>query len=159
MGHVFKLGTKYSEALGARFLDANGREQAMIMGCYGIGVSRILAAIVEQNHDERGMIWPKSLAPYAVHLVPVSTKDEVQTMIANDLYDKLRSHGVDVLLDDRDERAGVKFNDSDLIGIPVRIVIGKDAVNGQVEYVERRSSGKQTLPIDEAIARIIDLAH
>ncbi|MWC30255.1 proline--tRNA ligase [Paenibacillus sp. MMS18-CY102] len=155
VGHVFKLGTKYSEALGARYLDANGREQTFIMGCYGIGVSRILSAIVEQSHDGRGIIWPQAVAPYHVHVIPVSVKDEAQMRIAHELYGLLRSRGIEALLDDRDERAGVKFNDSDLMGIPVRIVVGKDAGNGQVEYVDRRSNEKQALLLDDAIARIL----
>ncbi|GGG04299.1 hypothetical protein GCM10010916_21630 [Paenibacillus abyssi] len=154
VGHVFKLGTKYSEALGARYLDANGREQLMIMGCYGIGVSRIVSAIVEQHHDERGIAWPIAIAPYRVHLIPISIKDDTQRKIANDMYDALRQRGIEVLLDDRDERAGVKFNDSDLIGLPIRIVIGKDSVHGNVEYVDRGTNEKQLLSIDEALLRV-----
>jgi len=154
VGHVFKLGTKYSEALGARYLDTNGREQPIIMGCYGIGVSRIVSAIVEQHHDERGIIWPAAIAPYRVHIIPVSIKDETQRKLSEDLYDAFRQKGIDVLLDDRDERAGVKFNDSDLIGLPIRIVIGKDAFYGNVEYVERFTNNKQLLSIDEAFLRI-----
>lgn len=154
VGHVFKLGTKYSEALGARYLDANGKEQPMIMGCYGIGVSRIIAAIVEQYHDDRGIRWPAALAPYLVHLVPVSVKDNAQMQIAESLYAALREQGIDVLLDDRDERAGVKFNDSDLIGIPFRIVIGKDAANGNVEFVERATGTKQLLTVEDALAKV-----
>lgn len=154
VGHVFKLGTKYSEALGARYLDANGREQTMIMGCYGIGVSRIIAAIVEQYHDERGIIWPATVAPYRVHLVPVSVKDDAQMRVAEVLYAALKARGIDVLLDDRDERAGVKFNDSDLIGIPIRMVIGKNAINGNVEFAERATGIKELLAIEEALARV-----
>jgi prolyl-tRNA synthetase len=154
VGHVFKLGTKYSEALGARYLDGNGTEQPMIMGCYGIGVSRILSAIVEQHHDEHGIRWPAAVAPFSVHLVPVSIQDETQWKIAHDMYDALRKTGVDVLLDDRQERAGVKFKDADLIGLPVRIIIGKDAVHGRVEYVERGTGEKQMLTVDEALRRV-----
>ncbi|WP_055106396.1 proline--tRNA ligase [Paenibacillus ihumii] len=154
VGHVFKLGTKYSEALGARYLDTNGREQLMIMGCYGIGVSRIVSAIVEQHHDERGIVWPTAIAPYRVHLIPISIKDDTQRKIANDMYDALRQRGIEVLLDDRDERAGVKFNDSDLIGLPIRIVVGKDSVRGNVEYVDRGTNEKQLLSIDEALLRV-----
>lgn len=157
VGHVFKLGTKYSEALSARYLDANGKEQPIIMGCYGIGVSRIVSAIVEQHHDERGIVWPAAVAPYLVHLIPVSIKDEMQRKVAEDLYDTLRQKGIDVLLDDRDERAGVKFNDSDLIGIPIRIVVGKDVINGNVEYIERCGNNKQLLSIEEALGRIKNL--
>ncbi|WP_373233439.1 proline--tRNA ligase [Cohnella sp.] len=154
VGHVFKLGTKYSEAMGARYLDANGREQLMIMGCYGIGVSRLVSAIVEQHHDERGIVWPLAIAPYTVHLIPISMKDDTQRKIANDMYDALRHKGIEVLLDDRDERAGVKFNDSDLIGLPIRIVVGKDAIHGHVEYVDRGTNEKELLSIDEAMLRI-----
>ena len=153
VGHVFKLGTKYSDALKARYLDANGREQPMIMGCYGIGVSRIVSAIVEQHHDERGIVWPIEIAPYRVHLIPVSIKDETQRKVAEDMYEALRKMGIEVLLDDRDERAGVKFNDADLVGIPLRIVVGKDASHGNVEYVERGVNDKQLLSIDEALRR------
>lgn len=154
IGQVFKLGTKYSAALNARYLDANGREQPMIMGCYGIGVSRMLSAIVEQHHDKRGIIWPGAIAPYQVHLIPVSIKDEAQKQAAEELYDRLRQQGIDVLLDDRDERAGVKFNDADLIGLPIRIIVGKDATRGQVEYVERHTNEKQLLSMEEALTRV-----
>jgi len=154
VGHVFKLGTRYSEALGARYVDANGREQPMIMGCYGIGVSRIVSAIVEQHHDERGIVWPFTIAPFTVHLIPISIQDDTQRKIAGEMYDALRQKGIEVLLDDREERAGVKFNDSDLIGLPIRIVVGKDAVHGQVEYVDRGTYDKQLLSVDEAILRV-----
>ncbi|GBG10366.1 putative proline--tRNA ligase [Paenibacillus agaridevorans] len=154
VGHVFKLGTKYSEALGASYLDANGREQSIIMGCYGIGVSRVVAAIVEQHHDERGMVWSATVAPYLVHLVPVSVKDETQRQIAEDLYVSLQSLGIEVLMDDRDERAGVKFKDADLLGMPIRIVVGKDAADGNVEYAERHSGEKRLVPVAEALDRI-----
>ncbi|MDF2921187.1 MAG: prolyl-tRNA synthetase [Paenibacillaceae bacterium] len=154
VGHVFKLGTKYSEVLGARYLDATGRELPMMMGCYGIGVSRIMSAVVEQHHDERGIVWPAAIAPYRVHLIPVSVKDETQRKVAEELYDALRQRGIDTLLDDRDERAGVKFNDADLIGLPIRIIVGKDAVRGKVEYAERGKDGKQLLTIEEALLGI-----
>ncbi|MFD2117872.1 proline--tRNA ligase [Paenibacillus yanchengensis] len=154
IGHVFKLGMKYSEALGARYLDENGKERSFIMGCYGIGVSRIVSAIVEQHHDERGIIWPEVIAPYKVHLIVVSIKDETQRKVAEDLYNALRKREIDVLLDDRDERVGVKFKDSDLIGLPIRIVIGKDAINRNVEYMERSVNEKQVVSIDEALLRV-----
>jgi prolyl-tRNA synthetase len=155
VGHVFKLGTQYSETLGARYLDASGREQTMIMGCYGIGVSRILSAIVEQSHDD-GMIWAPAIAPYHVHIIPVSIKDKSQTRIAEELYDRLLNHGLEVLIDDRDERPGVKFNDSDLIGIPFRIVVGKHAESGIVEYIERNNNVKQVMTVDDVISRIFE---
>ncbi|MEY9094750.1 proline--tRNA ligase [Paenibacillus sp. RC84] len=156
IGHVFKLGTKYSDKLEASFLDAAGRSTRMIMGCYGIGVSRILSAVIEQNHDTNGIIWPLALAPYQVHLIPVSIKDDVQVQAANDIYRRLQENGIEVLMDDRDERPGVKFKDSDLIGIPFRLVIGKDAGQGKVEFVERRSGLKETIPLQVACERILN---
>lgn len=134
VGHIFKLGTKYSKALECTYLDENGKEQVMVMGCYGIGVSRCVAAIIEQNHDENGIIWPVSVAPYQVTVVPVNTSDETQMKLAENLYASLQQQGVPVLLDDRNERAGVKFKDADLLGTPVRITVGKLAKDGLVEY-------------------------
>ncbi|WP_409294346.1 proline--tRNA ligase [Peribacillus sp. SCS-26] len=139
VGHVFKLGTRYSEAMNASFLDENGRSQAMIMGCYGIGVSRTLAAVAEQFNDEKGLIWPANLAPYTVHVIPVNVKDESQRTLADDIYQELKSSGLEVLIDDRPERAGVKFADSDLIGIPVRVTAGKKAAEGIVEIKIRKT--------------------
>lgn len=155
VGHVFKLGTQYSENLGARYLDLSGKEQVSVMGCYGIGVSRLLSAIVEQNHDETGIVWPTEIAPYHVQIVPVSAKNEMQMKIAEEIYDHLRNQGVEVLLDDRDERAGVKFKDAELIGIPIRIVVGKHAEDGNVEYVERENNAKQVVSKEEALSRIL----
>ncbi len=155
IGHVFKLGTKYSEKLRATFLDASGKEAAAIMGCYGIGISRILSAVVEQHHDEYGMNWPMAIAPYHVHIIPVSVKDEVQMKAAEDLYQALYSGGIEVLIDDRDERPGVKFKDADLYGIPIQIVVGKQAGEGLVEYKERGQPEKRTITIDEAIFLIM----
>ncbi|MBE0341257.1 proline--tRNA ligase [Paenibacillus sp. 28ISP30-2] len=157
IGQVFKLGTKYSEKLGATFLDASGTDQAMIMGCYGIGISRILSAIVEQNHDQNGIIWPYALAPFQVHIIPISVKDSLQMQMAEDLYNQLQDLGVEVLMDDREERPGVKFKDSDLVGIPVRIVVGKDAEHGKIELVERRTSNKETIHIQDVERRILEL--
>ncbi|MBA9087991.1 prolyl-tRNA synthetase [Fontibacillus solani] len=151
IGHVFKLGTKYSEKLGATYLDSSGKELTMIMGCYGIGVSRILSAVVEQSHDEQGIVWPISIAPFHVHLVPISVRDEVQMNLVDQLYQQLSKHGFEVLIDDREERPGVKFKDSDLIGIPIRIVIGKDAPQGLVEFVERRAGQKTTVEADQVL--------
>jgi prolyl-tRNA synthetase len=139
VGHVFKLGTRYSETMNATYLDENGKTQPMIMGCYGIGVSRTMAAIVEQYHDDRGIIWPLSVAPFAVHLIPVNFKDESQKQLADQLYEMLQKHGIEVLYDDRNERAGVKFADSDLIGIPFRITVGKRAEEGIVELKIRKT--------------------
>ncbi|RIX47262.1 proline--tRNA ligase [Paenibacillus nanensis] len=159
VGHIFKLGKKYSEALGARFTDHEGKDQHMIMGCYGIGVSRILSAIAEQRHDDRGLVWPLSIAPFHVHLVPVSIKDETQMRLAEELYDLLTRQDIEVLLDDRDERLGVKLNDSELIGIPVRVVVGKLAASGEVEYTEREHGDKQVVSKDSALSRIVRLVH
>ncbi|WP_110929447.1 proline--tRNA ligase [Bacillus massiliglaciei] len=139
VGHVFKLGTRYSEAMNAVYLDENGRTQPMIMGCYGIGVSRTLAAVAEQFNDEKGLVWPVDLAPYQVHLIPVNMKNEEQAGLAEELYSQLKAEHLDVLMDDRQERPGVKFADSDLIGIPVRITVGKMAAEGIVEVKDRRT--------------------
>ncbi|MGB2991963.1 MAG: proline--tRNA ligase [Paenisporosarcina sp.] len=139
VGHVFKLGTTYSEPMNGTFLDDNGRSQPYIMGCYGIGVSRVMAAVAEQFQDDKGFVWPHVVAPYDVHLVPINTKDESQVTLANDLYKELKSNRYDVLYDDRVERAGVKFADSDLIGLPLRITVGKKAVEGLVEVKIRKT--------------------
>ncbi|OWA35355.1 proline--tRNA ligase [Saccharibacillus sp. O16] len=154
VGHVFKLGTKYSEKLGADYLDEEGRRQTAIMGCYGIGISRILSAVVEQHHDEHGIVWPEEIAPAKVHIIPASVKDETQMKLAQELYERLRSSGVEVLLDDRDERAGVKFKDADLMGLPYRIVIGREAGEGRVEFKARAAQEKETLTVEEAFARM-----
>ncbi|MGF7050311.1 prolyl-tRNA synthetase [Paenibacillus sp. DS2015] len=159
VGHVFKLGTKYSEKLGAKYLDVQGKEQPMIMGCYGIGISRLLAAVIEQNNDDHGIVWPKQLAPFQVHIIPVSVKDSAQVAIAEQLYKQMLTAGIEVLLDDRDERAGVKFKDSDLLGIPMRIVVGKDAVNGIVEFKERHDEERLTLDQETVLAKVLALAQ
>lgn len=154
VGHVFKLGTRYSEKLGTDYLDTAGRKNHMIMGCYGIGISRLLAAVAEQNHDDQGLVWPAALAPYSVHILLMSVKDKEQSAAAEALYEELTRAGIDTLLDDRDERAGVKFKDSALIGIPVAIVVGKDAAQGKVEFMDRRGNTKEILDTAEAIARV-----
>ena len=139
-GQIFALGTKYSEAMGATFLDEAGKTQPLQMGCYGIGVGRTMAAAIEQNHDEHGIIWPRAIAPYEVVVVAVNAKAEEQLTYAEEIYEELRAAGVDVLLDDRRERAGVKFNDCDLIGYPVRIAIGPNTIeNGTIEVKIRKS--------------------
>lgn len=139
VGHVFKLGTTYSEPMNGTFLDENGRSQPYVMGCYGIGVSRVMAAVAEQFNDDKGLMWPAAVTPYDVHLVPVNTKDESQVALADDLYKLMKSYRFDVLYDDRPERAGVKFADADLIGLPIRITIGKKAAEGIVEVKIRRT--------------------
>ena len=139
-GQIFALGTKYSDAMGATFLDDTGKSQPLQMGCYGIGVGRTMAAAIEQNHDEHGIIWPRAIAPYEVVVVAVNAKVEEQLHYAEEVYEELRAAGIDVLLDDRRERAGVKFNDCDLIGYPVRIAIGPKTIeNGSIEVKVRRT--------------------
>jgi len=147
VGHVFKLGTKYSESMNATFLDENGKSNPIIMGCYGIGVSRTLAAIVEQFNDEKGIVWPKNLAPFDVHVITVNTKNDEQVQLAEDIYKMLKENGQDVLIDDRNERVGVKFADADLFGIPVRIVVGKRASEGIVELKTRDGQVSQEVEI------------
>lgn len=149
VGHVFKLGTKYSEAMNATFLDEGGKEQLMIMGCYGIGVSRILAAAIEQNNDEFGIVFPPSIAPYEVALLTLGAKDEEVVAKSEELYELLSAKGVEVLLDDRNERPGVKFKDADLVGFPIQLVVGGKALaRGVVEAKDRRSGEKAELAVD-----------
>ncbi|WP_127585130.1 proline--tRNA ligase [Paenibacillus koleovorans] len=154
VGHVFKLGTRYSEKLGATVLDRAGQTRTLVMGCYGIGVSRLLSAIVEQHHDPNGIAWPAAVAPFQVHLIQVSLKDEQQTALAESLYRQLREAGIDVLLDDRDERPGVKFKDADLIGIPIRVTVGKHAAEGLVEVKTRFGSADAVvMTVDELLLK------
>ena len=156
VGHIFKLGTKYTEAMNCTVLNENGKDQTLIMGCYGIGVSRCLAAIIEQHSDENGIVWPMSVAPYHVAVVPVNVKDETQSKLAEEIYNELISKGVEAVLDDRDERVGVKFKDADLIGYPLRITVGKKAAEGIVEYKERKSGDMEELSVTDAIAKVLD---
>lgn len=152
VGQVFKLGTKYSEAMGAYYKDENQKEKPIVMGCYGIGVTRTLAAVVEQHHDENGIIWPISVAPYHCIITLINPKDDVQSELAESIYTSLQGMGVEVLLDDRAERPGVKFKDADLLGIPIRITVGKLAGEGQVEYKLRRDEDKTVLSAEQAVA-------
>lgn len=154
VGHIFKLGTKYSESMGATFLDKNGKSQPIIMGCYGIGVERTVAAIIEQHHDENGIIWPLAVAPYHVVVVPVNVKKEEHLENAEKIYEELKAAGVEVLLDDRNERAGFKFKDSDLLGIPMRITVGKDIVDGKVEFKLRSEDDKEIIAVEEVLDRV-----
>lgn len=156
VGNIFQLGTKYSESLGATFLDENGKEKPFIMGSYGIGVSRTMAAIVEQYHDEEGIIWPLVVAPYHVMITVVNVKDEEQKALGEKLHDDLTKRGIEVLLDDRNERAGVKFKDRDLIGIPIRITVGKRAGEEIVEFSFRDSEEKEEIAISEIERRIFE---
>lgn len=155
VGQVFKLGTKYSESMGAYYKDENMEDKLVVMGCYGIGVTRTLAAVVEQHHDENGIIWPMSIAPYHAIVTIVNTGDEVQEKVAEEIYQKLINAGVEVLLDDRKERPGVKFKDADLLGIPVRITVGRGAADGNVEYKLRRDAEKEELSVENAINKAI----
>jgi prolyl-tRNA synthetase len=145
VGHIFQLGRKYSDAMEARFTTEKGAEESLWMGCYGIGVSRLAQAAVEQNHDANGIRWPLAIAPFEVIVVSASAQDPLQCTLAEEIYTRLRSAGVDALLDDRDERAGVKFKDADLIGIPWRVVVGRGAATAQVELVRRSGGEKREL--------------
>ncbi|MDM5198901.1 proline--tRNA ligase [Fictibacillus enclensis] len=154
VGHVFKLGQVYSEPLNATFLDENGKSQTMTMGCYGIGVSRTLAAVAEENNDERGLIWPLSLAPFDVHIIAANSKDEIQADLSEKLYDELKGAGYDCLYDDRKERAGVKFADADLFGVPVRVTVGKKAAEGIVELKVRKTGEMNEIHVSQLIEAI-----
>ena len=154
VGNTFKLGTKYSDSLGLQFLDQNNTLKPAVMGCYGIGIERIVASIVEQNHDEKGIIWPVNVAPFKVGIVVINTKDENSVNLANELYEKLNKEGISTLLDDRDERCGVKFNDLDLIGIPFRITIGKKINDGIVELKKRNEDNFIEIEYNSVIDKI-----
>jgi prolyl-tRNA synthetase len=158
VGHVFKLGTKYSAALGATFLDEKGERRPCIMGCYGIGVSRILAAVVEQHHDEKGILWPPAIAPYQVAILPLNTQHAETMSVATNIYNGLMAAGVDVILDDRADRPGVKFNDADLIGFPLRVTIGeKSLAKGMVEIKARREAEATTASPAEAVQVVLQM--
>lgn len=158
VGQIFKLGTKYSKILGANFLDENGKEKPIVMGCYGIGVSRTMAAAIEQNNDENGIIWPAAIAPFQAVVIPVSNKDAKQIELAEQFYQELNQVGVETILDDRAERPGVKFKDADLIGYPLRIVVGGKAVEeGVVEVRQRRSGTTELIPVPQVVEQIKQL--
>ena len=160
VGHVFKLGTKYSEALDAVVLDDKGQEVPLVMGCYGIGIGRTVAAAIEQNHDENGIIFPLPIAPFQVLITVVNPKQEEVMAAAEKLYHELLDREVEVLLDDRDERPGSKFKDADLIGIPLRITVGERGLkNGEFELIERKLAQKTMLPAGETVARLVELIH
>lgn len=156
VGNIFQLGTKYSEALDAKFLDENGKEQYFVMGSYGIGITRTVTAIIEQNHDDDGIIWPLVVAPFKVIITVVNIKDDDQVKLAEKIYEDFSAKGIEVLLDDRKERAGVKFKDRDLIGIPYRITVGKNAKDGIVEFSTRKERENSDISIDEAVKRVKD---
>jgi prolyl-tRNA synthetase len=150
VGHIFKLGRKYSEAMNAQVLDDAGRSITLYMGCYGIGVTRVVAAAIEQNHDERGIIWPEALAPFRVVIVPINYQKSARVREASErLYQELAAAGLEPLLDDRDARPGVKFADAELYGIPHRIVVGERGLDaGQLEYRHRRAADAESIPLE-----------
>ena len=154
VGHIFQLGDKYSKAMGATYTSEQGEEVPLIMGCYGIGVSRLAQSAVEQSYDKDGIIWPVAIAPYHVIIAVPNVGDAQQMEVAEKLYNQLNQAGIETLLDDRNERAGVKFKDADLIGIPYRIVTGRSLQSGKVEVVERATRKSQEIPIDEVVSTI-----
>ena len=156
VGHIFKLGDKYSKALNAAVLDENGKQQIIKMGCYGIGISRVMAAAIEQNHDEFGIIWPKNIAPYLVDVIIANIKDETQVLLGEKIYTELSDNGIEAVLDDRDERAGFKFKDADLIGFPLKIVVGKGAAEGIVEIKDRRTGESSEVKKENVLQYIRD---
>ena len=156
VGNIFQLGTKYSKPMNAVYLDVDGKAKPYIMGCYGIGVTRTAAAAVEAHYDEFGIKWPIQIAPYHVVIVPVNVKDELQMSVANKMYEDLKSKGIEVVLDDRDERAGVKFKDADLIGFPFRVTVGKTIQDGLVEYKIRETGEQIQLKPEEAVTKLVE---
>ena len=159
VGNTFKLGTKYSEKFGLTYLDENNKSNPVIMGCYGIGPGRILASLVEQNNDEKGIIFPLSVAPFKVCIAALNTKDETCMEVANKLYEELNNAGIDTLLDDRDERPGVKFNDLDLLGIPIRITLGKKLSENKVEFKLRKENESIDLDLNDVVNHIKEYLH
>ena len=154
VGNIFQLGQKYSKAMDAAFLDENGKSQYFWMGSYGVGISRSMAAIIEQYHDDKGIIWPLSVAPYQVMITLINVRDKEQVALGEEIYKKLTDEGIEVLFDDRKERPGVKFNDRDLIGIPLRITVGRKAAEGVVEYSTRKEMTNEDLSVEEVYKRI-----
>ena len=157
VGHIFKLGDKYSKALNATFLDDKGESKVMLMGCYGIGVSRTLASAIEQNNDEFGIIWPTALAPYIVDVIPANMKNEAQVKVAEEIYEALLNDGIDSMIDDRDERPGFKFKDADLIGFPFKVVSGKRAEEGIVEFKIRKTGETLEVSKDDVVSTVREL--
>ena len=156
VGHIFKLGSKYSDAMNATFIDENGKTKPFIMGCYGIGVTRTMASIIEQHNDENGIIWPLSVAPYHVSIIIANMKDETQITLAEKMHEELENMGIEVFLDDRNERAGVKFKDSELMGIPMRITVGKKVSEGIVEFKLRNGGENENISIEDVYNKIKD---
>lgn len=159
VGNIFQLGTKYSKPMNAVYTDIDGKTKPYIMGCYGIGISRTAAAAVEAHHDEHGIKWPLAIAPYHAVIIPVSTKDELQMKVAEDIYNTLVKHGVEAVIDDRDERAGVKFKDADLIGFPYRITVGKTINEGLVEFKVRETEEMSNIKPEEAAEIVVTAVH
>ena len=160
VGHIFQLGRKYSQAMSALFAPEQGKPAPMWMGCYGIGISRVAASAIEQNHDDAGMIWPVPIAPYHVLIVQMRAGDETQDALAQEVHDALESRGVEVIWDDRKKISpGVKFKDADLIGIPLRIVVGRDAAERMVEWNERAGEGSEVVSVEDALARAVERVH
>jgi len=157
VGHIFKLGTTYSEALKAQYLDENGKAQPFIMGTYGMGVSRLVASVIEQHHDDKGCVWTKSTAPYMVNIMISNIKDEAQVALGEELYSNLQDANVEVMLDDRKERFGFKMKDAELIGFPYTIIIGKELVNGSVQIYDRKTGEKTSVASDEILNQIMEL--
>ena len=158
VGQVFKLGTKYSQALGATVLDAGGRPRPMVMGCYGIGVTRTLAAAIEQSHDEDGIIWPRAIAPFEVVIVPINAKDQALMDLSNEIYGILMQEGIESLLDDRKDRAGVKFKDADLIGYPLRITVSKNTLETKEVEIRVRKTGQAiNVPVEQVGPTVLEL--
>ena len=155
VGHIFQLGTKYTQALGAQFLDDKGKLQPIIMGCYGIGVSRLIAAVIEQNHDAQGIIWPREVSPFEVILLALDVSDGTIMEAAGGIYRALQDNGVKVLFDDRDERAGVKFKDADLLGIPLEIIIGKEFLKDGTIEVKSRRDNKRIVSRKESVVQML----
>ncbi|MDA3077736.1 proline--tRNA ligase [Campylobacter sp. JMF_06 NA1] len=149
VGHIFQLGQRYSDPMGAKFLDENGKTQPFFMGCYGIGVSRLVAVAVESSHDEKGCVWSKELSPFALEIIISNAKDENIVNFATELYEKCRNLGINALLDDRNERFGVKMNDYELMGFPYALLVGKGLANGEVEFIERKNLEKQSVSVDK----------
>jgi prolyl-tRNA synthetase len=154
IGHIFQLGTKYSEAMGATFTGESGKDQPLVMGCSGVGVSRLAQAAVEQSYDQNGIIWPVAIAPYKVVIVIPNIKDETQVTAAESLYEALKLKGIDTLLDYRKERAGTKFKDADLVGIPFRVVTGRAIAQGQVEIVNRATGDSEELALETVVSTL-----
>ncbi|HEY9884893.1 MAG TPA: His/Gly/Thr/Pro-type tRNA ligase C-terminal domain-containing protein, partial [Thermosynechococcaceae cyanobacterium] len=154
IGHIFQLGTKYSEALGATYTNEQGEEKPLVMGCYGVGVSRLAQAAVEQSYDKDGIVWTTAIAPYQVIVVIPDIAKAEQVQAAEKLYDELNQAGIETLLDDRNERAGVRFKDADLVGIPYRLVTGRSLQQGKVEVVKRASKESQEVPLEDVVTTL-----